>query len=368
MPSSSRRLRGVLASLSSATSEPQERARYRSDLSPEQRTAYERDGFVLVKGVFTEQECDAFVALAEQRKREQMAWREKFPDERMPPRERRPGGVDPEIDMVLSPKIRDPLRGCMEVDGWQGSEAEAIQTMYFWQGSEQRRHQDQFYLPECMSAWTAFEDVSPRNGTVFAQVGSHKGRLATKDDFKEGGCFFEMDYNDAVDAIFAENAAAGMAEVPILAQKGDVLYFHGVLVHRGGPIEEKGTSRHVFANHYVPSQFRGDAPDRRGAGNATQYDNWSRGGIGRWSLASMPADGCEKPTSLEFGVLPDGSGRAFLRQDQPRDAGEAVHISESSREAYERRKRAEAEARDAGEAGAHVSPGEKLKRQLGLDA
>ena len=31
--------------------------------------------------------------------------------------------------------------GCMGVDGWAGAEPVAIQSMYFWQGSEQRRHQ-----------------------------------------------------------------------------------------------------------------------------------------------------------------------------------------------------------------------------------
>lgn len=289
------------------------------ELSAEHKAMYDRDGclplpcrphpsaaiaapdpglrrsFVLVPGVFTHEECDAFVAHAVARKEEQMAHVAATPDEPLPAREREPAQTDPEMDMILHPKIRDALSDCMDVDGWPAAEPVAIQAMYFWQGSEQRRHQDQFYLPECMSgecstgrlglswwgdlavdgcllrtAWTAFEDVSPRNGTVWAQAGSHKGRLLTKSDFEEGAEFDKVDYNDGVDTIFAENEAAGMKEVPVIAKKGDVLYFHGCLIHRGGKIEEPGSSRHVFANHYVPSTFDGEQPDRRGAGTAAQ--------------------------------------------------------------------------------------------------
>ncbi len=279
-----------------------------AQLSVAERAAYERDGFVLVKGVFTPKECDDWVAYAKEQM--QMQVDAKAADHTVPPRVREPGTTDPEVDMLLHPKVRDALAGCMEVDGWPSADPVAIQSMYFWQGSEQRRHQDQFYLPECMSAWTAFEDVSPRNGTVWAQAGSHKGRLLTRNDFLEGGEFHGVDYNDAVDMVYAENEAAGMVEKPIIAQKGDVLYFHGVLVHRGGEILEKGSSRHVYANHYVPSTFDGEQPDRRGAGTAAQYNNWERGGIGRLSLAEVHA-AVDRPTSLSFGYAAGTSSRWF---------------------------------------------------------
>ena len=34
------------------------------------------------------------------------------------------------------------------------------------------------------------------------------------------------------DAVFAENEAAGLLSVPIVAKKGDVVVFHGRLLHR----------------------------------------------------------------------------------------------------------------------------------------
>jgi hypothetical protein len=107
---------------------------------------------------------------------------------------------------------------------------------------------------------------------------------------------------------------------------------------------QPGSSRHVLANHYIPADFDGTQDDRRGglpggsAGNAQQYDNWARGGIGRFSLAGAlgtqsqpallgrftrrdrgpnrwpppplpgaepPPTSDERPTTLDFGVLRD---------------------------------------------------------------
>ena len=52
-----------------------------------------------------------------------------------------------------------------------------MQTMHFIRGSEHRRHQDQYYLPDCFSAWIPLEDVSQKNGTIFVEPGSHEGDL-----------------------------------------------------------------------------------------------------------------------------------------------------------------------------------------------
>jgi phytanoyl-CoA hydroxylase len=172
---------------------------------------------------------------------------------------RRPGGdnewgrthnqhvYDPlALEYLVLPCLRAPLRDCLN------DEAEGIQTMYFWKGSEQRRHQDQYYLPGCMSAWLAFIDVSRDNGTIQVQPGSHRQRLLTKHDFAPGGEFEGWDYNDAVDAQFERNE---VQEVPVEVPKGSVVFFHGVLVHRGGDILEPGSDRHVLANHYIARGF-----------------------------------------------------------------------------------------------------------------
>ena len=132
-----------------------------------------------------------------------------------------------------------------------------MQTMFFYEGSEQRRHQDAFHLPGCMSAWIALQDVNEGNGSIHIQPGSQRGPILDKEDLREGedgvrGPWYGWDSEDAFDALFERNGFPGVA---VEAAKGDAVLFDGRLIHRGGPILEPGSSRHVLACHYIPYSF-----------------------------------------------------------------------------------------------------------------
>jgi phytanoyl-CoA hydroxylase len=233
-------------------------------LTEAQRSAYDAQGFVAIPGLLSSGECDRFV----EHMFDLHAGRTKLEgfELRVPNSANEWGRThnqhvyDPlALDYLRLPQLQAPLRDCL------GDKAEGIQTMYFWQGSEQRRHQDQFYLPGCMSAWLAFVDVGPQNGTIWVQPGSHKQRLLTKADFAEAGEFFEWDYNDGVDEQYRrnqadhqpDNQARGQVadEMPVEVSKGSVVFFNGGLIHRGGEILQPGSERHVLANHYIAQGF-----------------------------------------------------------------------------------------------------------------
>ena len=205
---------------------------------------YQREGYAVVERMYTADECEAFVEYM----MDMHAGRVEL--EGFDPRATDEWGRTHNqhwydqvaLKWLIEPRLEAPLRQCLD------DAPEGIQTMYFWVGSEQGRHQDQFYLPGCMSAWIALQDVDVQNGAMLVQPGSHKGRLITKDDLAEGGEFAGWDYNAAVDALCGRN---GMAEVPVEVQQGNVVFFHGVLVHRGGPILKRGSFRHALANHYI---------------------------------------------------------------------------------------------------------------------
>ena len=55
--------------------------------------------------------------------------------------------------------------------------------------------------------------------------------------------------DDAFDVLFERN---GFPEIAVEASKGDVVFFDGRLIHRGGPILESGSFRHSWAGHYIP--------------------------------------------------------------------------------------------------------------------
>ena len=59
--------------------------------------------------------------------------------------------------------------------------------------------------------------------------------------------------------IFEEN---NRPEISIIANQGDAVLFHGGLIHRGGPIKQRGALRHVMANHYIPVSVHGLAPHK----------------------------------------------------------------------------------------------------------
>ena len=77
---------------------------------------------------------------------------------------------------MIDERLQKPL------EDLTGGRVEAIQTMHFFIGSVHRRHQDQYYLPECFAAWIPLEDVNKKNGTIFVEPGSHLRRLVTKED------------------------------------------------------------------------------------------------------------------------------------------------------------------------------------------
>lgn len=222
-------------------------------LSADQLVAsYDRDGFVVVKNVFTHAECDALIIhmmdVAHSRK---VLEGFKTPDTTQPNwgRTHNQHLYDPvAFAWLIAPKLK-PLLEAINDD----KPVDAVQTMYFWQGSVQPRHQDQYYLPGCFSAWCALVDVSQDNGTLFVQPGSHKRKLIRRVDLppKPDGSIADMfgkHYDDAVVQLFEEN---DLPEVPVLASKGDVVLFHGRLIHRGGLIGKPGSFRHVMANHYI---------------------------------------------------------------------------------------------------------------------
>ncbi len=221
-------------------------------LSSQQTDHYQQNGYVIWENAFTPEECDAFVAhmmdlQAGRKKLEGFAARE--PDNWG--RTHNQHVYDPDaLALILDPRLRQPLAQCF------GEEADAIQTMYFWVGSTQRRHQDAYYLPDCMSAWIALTDVSTENGTIWVQPGSHRGKLITPADLGARAAM-EVEprerYNDKMDELFEQNRREhGWGEVAVEAPKGSVVLFHGHLIHRGGPIGKPGSFRHVMACHYIP--------------------------------------------------------------------------------------------------------------------
>ena len=220
-------------------------------LTPAQKTFYEENGYLVLKSVFTEDECQCFVQHLEDLHAGHKQLDGFFQQDKYGSRTFNQHLYDPYVlDLLIDARLHQPLSDCF------GGEPEGIQTMHFYEGSEHPLHQDQYYLPDCMSAWIAMVKVEANNGPLIVQPGSHKGRLITKNDVPMTlvpGETYELQqhnrYFPAVQQVFREN---GNDVVQVLVNPGDVVLFDGKLIHGGAEVLKPGTRRHALACHYIP--------------------------------------------------------------------------------------------------------------------
>ena len=131
-------------------------------LADEQLSSYEENGFLILQDVFRSDECDAYRDRIVRLETGQ-AQLEGFSIQEMYRRSFNQHLYDASCEAwMIDSRLERPLEDIV------GGPVEAIQTMHFFIGSEHRRHQDQYYLPDCLATWIPFEDVSARNGTIFA--------------------------------------------------------------------------------------------------------------------------------------------------------------------------------------------------------
>ena len=83
-------------------------------------------------------------------------------------------------------------------------------------------------------------DVDENNGPLVVQPGSHRGRLVTKSDARHellpGETYMEQQhgrYFPIVRQVFRDN---GREAAQVLVRQGDVVLFHGRLIHGGAPV------------------------------------------------------------------------------------------------------------------------------------
>ena len=220
-------------------------------LTLEQKTFYQTNGYVVLENVLEREECQRFVEHMEDLHAGKKQLSGFSQQDKYGYRTFNQHLYDPYVlEFLIDSRLHQPLADCF------GDEPEAIQTMHFYEGSEHPLHQDQYYLSDCMSAWIAMVDVDLHKGPLVVQPGSHKGRLITKSDvpmtLHEGETYEQQQTNryfPEVEKVFVQN---GGKEVQVMVNQGDVVLFHGRLIHGGAPVLNTGTRRHALACHYIP--------------------------------------------------------------------------------------------------------------------
>lgn len=215
--------------------------------------AYRREGFLLVRGLFSGAEVEGlrehFMALraagsypgdtagvdigsADPLKRYPRMIHMHRWDERS-----RRWMLDPRLDAVMTALLgRSPL---------------AVQTMLYFKppgARGQALHQDQFYLRAqpgtCLAAWLALDDTDEENGCLEVVPGSHALPVLCTEKADTRVSFTDVTV-----------AVPEAAEVrPVRMAAGDVLFFHGQLIHGSYPNRSETRFRRALIGHYITGE------------------------------------------------------------------------------------------------------------------
>ncbi len=218
---------------------------------------WRRDGFVVLEGFYDAGRLDLVWRAYE----EALAAGRLTPDalatevDPLPGRALNPHFHVPEVDALLHDGAVVEL-----VSMLLGVQALPFQTIAGHKGSEQRAHSDAIHMTTyplgyLAASWIAFEDIAPDSGPLVYYPGSHRlpyvfaGHVGISPEaFRERGY---LEYHERYEPRIAELLQEhGLQPFFFGARKGDVLLWHGNLIHGGSPRERMGSSRRALVCHY----------------------------------------------------------------------------------------------------------------------
>ncbi len=231
-------------------------------LTPEQR-AWWRDGVVVLPKFIPNTVTDPYVA-----RRSALdspgGWLSPVPYLQVP--ELKAVGLYPPLMRMLEHLIGEPMLLHLALSGW-------VSTERNW-------HQDDYLNPPFVNSWyaavwIALDRIDPASGPFEYVPGSHRWPLLRGENVRrfltdeerertEHGVNHWPKYSErfVVPAIEAEIARRRVPPRTFLADKGDVLIWHGRLMHRGTLAAQPGRERRSLITHYSGLNHRPDMIER----------------------------------------------------------------------------------------------------------
>ncbi len=240
-------------------------------LTPEQ-LAWWRDGVVVLPKFIPNSVTDPYIA-----RRNALdspgGWLSAVPYLQVP--ELKAVGLYPPLMRMLEHLIGEPMLLHLALSGW-------VSTERNW-------HQDDYLNPPFVNSWyaavwIALDRIDPASGPFQYVPGSHRWPLLRGENVrrfltdeererKEYGVNHWPKYSErfVVPAIEAEIARRGVPPRTFLGEKGDVLIWHGRLMHRGTLATQAGLERRSLITHYSGLNHRPDMVERAQDGNWQNY-------------------------------------------------------------------------------------------------
>jgi ectoine hydroxylase-related dioxygenase (phytanoyl-CoA dioxygenase family) len=163
------------------------------------------------------------------------------------------------INDTMADLIGEPAAVHLNLTGW-------ITTRRNW-------HQDTYLNPPSVgdyyvAVWIALETIHPDSGPFQFVRGSHRWRTVTRDKILSILTPQEQDHRwpkfseRILTPVFEHQIQKRNAEViTYLPERGDVLFWHGRLLHRGSEPNIPGMMRKSLIAHYSGINHRQDMPE-----------------------------------------------------------------------------------------------------------
>ena len=226
-------------------------------LTSSQLANFYRDGYTIVRALFSPDdlreivgECDALHARGEIPGCFKAVPADRTADPlQIYPRMLYPHRVSPTLKRyMLHPPLEPLLRALL------GETPIAAQSMFYWKppgARGQAFHQDNFYLRvhpgTCLAAWVAVDRADEDNGCLFVAPGSQRLDVFCPEEDAD----LEVSFTKHIVPV-----PAGLDEVPVVLDPGDVLFFGGNLIHGSRPNRTADRFRRSFICHYVGESAR----------------------------------------------------------------------------------------------------------------
>lgn len=173
----------------------------------------------------------------------------------------------PEVLEILSYKgIHDTIEGLI------GEPGGVHLNLTGWVSTTRNWHQDTYLNPPhvgdyYVAVWIALETINPDSGPFQLVPGSHRWPVVTQEKILRALTPQERNHRwptyseRLLTPLFTEEIENRNAEVlTYLPERGDVLFWHGRLLHRGSIANVPGMQRKVLIAHYSGINHRQDMP------------------------------------------------------------------------------------------------------------
>ena len=141
-----------------------------------------------------------------------------------------------------------------------GEEAFPQYTINFMYGSRQELHQDTcvFHVHPInylIGVWLACEDIHPDSGPLVYYPGSHKEPLYPKfDNYPQTNLRTCAPSETTAYYDWLKKRSKNYKKDQFIARKGDILLWHGQLIHGGDAVVNPSLTRKSYVCHYIPAE------------------------------------------------------------------------------------------------------------------